>query len=287
VRRSNARTTHAGVIVLIVLLATIQTVCGSDQSSLQRPSTYKFASSSWGQMEIVRFGLDPTKKGEIKPLLVFFHGGGWKFGNMYQFGPEAQYLTSQGQLVVMSVDYPLTGDPISETKAALAATCWIRRNSVEFGIDPSRIAVSGGSAGGQLAASMVLINQSEVRECDQMPPQVAQALILFNPALDLKGRWEKYVGLDLRSVSPIDIVHGPLPPTLILQGTADRLTPLSVTRSFVERAKELGSKDITIVEFPGRQHGFFNNRKTGDMEAALLAVQTFLDHIGWTNFHRQ
>ena len=67
----------------------------------------------------------------------------------------------------------------------------------------------------------------------------------------------------------------------ILRGTADRLTPLSTARKFAEIARSAGGRDIEIIEFAGREHGFFNVDQTGDMVTSIGHVVRFMRREGW------
>lgn len=272
----------AAATVGFVLLHPVSGWTGSSPPA--QPSVSKFVSSAWGEMAVASFAPEPRQAGARSPLLIFFHGGGWKHGSMRQFSRQARYLTAHAQIVVASVDYPLTGDPIYETQAAIAATCWIRAKAESYGVDLSRVALAGGSAGGQLAVSALLTSAEGIQECDGQSPPLAQALILFNPALDLTGGAEASAGRDLKSVSPIDLLGGrSLPPTLILQGDADRLTPIETARRFVEKAEKNGATDVELIAFPGRRHGFFNNENDGDLEATTVDAERFLERLGWLN----
>lgn len=217
-----------------------------------------------------------------RPALVFFHGGSWTEGDKSQFDCQAQILTQKTRLRVISVNYPLHGDPIESTEAARASVCWIRTHANALGVDPGRIALSGGSAGGQLALAATLIQAKLAPECAEVDPPYAGLLILFNPVLDLSGWWEKKAGKSLKDVSPLQLErrHAP-PPTLILQGTADRTARIEVARHFVEVARSMGAKNVELIAFPGRQHGFFNVQSNGDLDATVNDAIEFMKKVGW------
>jgi acetyl esterase len=88
------------------------------------------------------------------PIVVFFHGGGWVVGDLDTYGLSAQLHAVSADAIVVSVDYRLA--PEHPFPAAVddvwAATQWVGAHAAEFGGDPSRIAVAGDSAGGNLAA---------------------------------------------------------------------------------------------------------------------------------------
>lgn len=88
------------------------------------------------------------------PALVFFHGGGWIYGNLDSHDALCRFLAEEAQVRVIAVDYRLA--PEAPFPAAFddswAAWKWITDNAQGLGIDPTRIAVGGDSAGGNLAA---------------------------------------------------------------------------------------------------------------------------------------
>lgn len=88
------------------------------------------------------------------PLVVFYHGGGWVVGSLTSHDPECRELANSSGAVVMAVDYRLAPEhkfpaPVDDCWAACQ---WAAANAAEIGADPSRIAVCGDSAGGNLSA---------------------------------------------------------------------------------------------------------------------------------------
>ncbi|MEU9575771.1 alpha/beta hydrolase [Streptomyces chilikensis] len=88
------------------------------------------------------------------PVTVFFHGGGWVFGDLDSQDHFARVVATRSKTVVVSVDYRLAPEhrfpaAVEDTYAALQ---WVERNAGTFGADPKRIALFGESAGGNLAA---------------------------------------------------------------------------------------------------------------------------------------
>jgi acetyl esterase/lipase len=100
----------------------------------------------------------PAKKGKY-PALLMIHGGGWRSGNKTMEAPMAQRVALQGY-VTIPVEYRLSTEakfPIAlfDIKAAIR---WVKVNADKYGIDSSRIAIEGNSAGGQLAALAGMTN---------------------------------------------------------------------------------------------------------------------------------
>ena len=97
------------------------------------------------------------------PVYVHFHGGGWCTGNIAMTEGECRHVARDVGCVVVSVDYHLAPEhkfPIP-LEDCYAATAWVVEHAVELDIDSERVAVGGGSAGGNLAAAVALM----ARDC--------------------------------------------------------------------------------------------------------------------------
>ncbi|NUT78807.1 alpha/beta hydrolase [Pseudomonas sp. C1C7] len=97
----------------------------------------------------------PSEEGNL-PLLVFFHGGGFVMGNLDTHDNLCRSLARQTEAVVVSVAYRLA--PEYHFPAApldcYAATCWLVEHAAALGVDASRLALAGDSAGGNLALAV-------------------------------------------------------------------------------------------------------------------------------------
>lgn len=160
---------------------------------------------------------------------------------------------------------------------------FVRYHAREYGIDPGRIGVTGGSAGGHL--SLMLATCGGPGPADASDPvdresSAVQAVAIFFPVTDLLnlgsstenpgdgGPPKSYVkafGPDAtnmtawkkigRDCSPIYHINEDLPPIYIAHGDADTLTPLEQSEWFHDRAAELGH-DVKISVHPGGKHGW-------------------------------
>ena len=113
------------------------------------------------------------------PTLVFFHGGGWVVGDLETHDAMCRHIANAAGCAVVAVDYRLA--PEHKFPAAVedcvAATLWLGENGGELGLDVSRLAVGGDSAGGNLATVVSLIAR------DRGAPRLCAQLLLY-PALD-------------------------------------------------------------------------------------------------------
>jgi acetyl esterase len=116
------------------------------------------------------------------PLLVFFHGGGFVFGDLETHDSACRLICRDAGVHVLAVDYRLAPEHKAPAASddAYAAYLWAREHAAELGADPDRVAVGGDSAGGCLAALVTL----QARDTG-VPLPALQWLIY--PVTDLRG----------------------------------------------------------------------------------------------------
>ncbi|EYF04865.1 putative lipase [Chondromyces apiculatus DSM 436] len=102
----------------------------------------------------VRIYTPPSAGSAPLPVVVFFHGGGFSRGSLVSHHGECQGLAVKAEAIVVAVDYRLAPEHRfpAAVDDALAAFRWVAEHAATFGGDPTRIAVAGDSAGGNLAA---------------------------------------------------------------------------------------------------------------------------------------
>jgi len=141
----------------------------------------------------------PPGKAGGQPLLVFVHGGGWNGGDtrhaasFSDFPRELAAIAARGY-VVASVSYRLSGEArfpaaVQDIKAAIR---WLRGHSNDLNIDPTRVAVWGDAAGGQLAALVgvtcgVAPFEPDAKDNGELPSDCVQAVIDWGGAADLES----------------------------------------------------------------------------------------------------
>ena len=129
-------------------------------------------------------GVDPSS---VVPCLLYLHGGGWVIGNLESHDRLCRRFANVANLCVVAVDYRLA--PEHPFPAALddcaAALKWVFDHSAELGVDANALGVGGDSAGGNLAASLALL------ERDGLLPTLAYQALIY-PALDLTATSASY-----------------------------------------------------------------------------------------------
>lgn len=125
-----------------------------------------FPNTPWGKRDLHVDIYRPDSKEKL-PAVIMIHGGGWNSGDKTLQRPMAQRIAAKGY-VAIPVEYRLIPEAkypagLSDIKTVVR---WVRRNAKKYGIDPNRIAVSGCSAGAQLATLVGVTNGSKSHEGD-------------------------------------------------------------------------------------------------------------------------
>ena len=231
-----------------------------------------------------------------RPALLYIHGGGWTIGDKREQGlPLLQHMARNGW-VCFSANYRLSPgatfpEHLSDVKAALV---WIREHGAEYGADPRFIAVSGGSAGGHLAALVGLTeNDARYQPGFESTDTSVEAVVPIYGVYDVTNRLgaqsDRFLPLlmeplvikafiedepdKFRDASPLDRLHPDVPPFLVVQGDRDSLAPVIEARAFVEHLREQSKSRVLYMEFPGAQHIFdiFYSYQSAQMVEGVLS----------------
>jgi acetyl esterase len=233
--------------------------------------------------------------GRGRPVVVYFHGGGWVVGSIASHDALCRRLCNQSAGIVVSVDYRLA--PEHRFPAAVddcfAATLWVADHAAEWGGDLRRLAVAGDSAGGNLAAVVALLAR------DRGGPAITRQVLIY-PITDYmpdfesyqrNGRdyflttetiawfWEQYLndpeqGRDWRT-SPIraaDLTG--LPPAVVLVAEYDPLIDEGL--AYADRLEAAGV-EVSRIVCPGQIHGFI--RRLDIFDCAANAVEQLSDDL--------
>ncbi|NOX53001.1 MAG: alpha/beta hydrolase fold domain-containing protein [Planctomycetes bacterium] len=240
-------------------------------------------------------GHQPTDR---RAAVVFFFGGGWMGGNPRQFFPQCYYLAKRG-MIAMAAEYRVYSrhkariiDCIEDAKSAIR---WVRKHADRLGVDPKRIAAGGGSAGGHLAAAVGTLDEFDNPKEDLSVSSRPNALVLFNPALDLTAegfrldpksiryqRMAKRMGAEAERISPLFHVRKGTPPCIIFHGKADTTVPYEQAERFARRMKEVGNR-CELIGYDGEPHGFFNFGRSGNKPflSTMEHADRFLVSLGY------
>jgi acetyl esterase len=209
------------------------------------------------------------------PVFVYYHGGGWALGDLDVIDPILRSVTNSTKCLVVSVDYRLAPEhkfPIP-AEDCYAATKWVADNITKYNGDPSRIAVGGDSAGGNLAAVVPLMAK------ERKGPAIACQVLLYpvtNFSFNTKSYFENGKGNYLETpamhwfanqylnneedkynpyASPLlaEDVSG-LPPALIITAEYDVLRDEG--EAYAAKLKEAGVP-VEQTRYDGQIHGFF------------------------------
>lgn len=183
-------------------------------------------------------------------------------------------------------------DCIEDAKSAIR---WVRKNAERLGVDPDRIAAGGGSAGGHLAAAVGTLEGFDAPNEDPAVSSRPNALVLFNPALDLTAagfhldpnsvRYRgiaNRMGADPERISPLLHVKKGTPPCIIFHGKADTTVPYEQAERFAKRMKEAGNR-CKLVGYEDEPHGFFNFGRKGNKAflSTMEHADRFLASLGY------
>jgi acetyl esterase/lipase len=236
------------------------------------------------------------------PVLLQIHGGGWMLGHKAQQALPLMHHMAGNGWVCVAVNYrlsPSVGFPahLEDCKAAL---CWIREHGREYGMNPDFVAVTGGSAGGHLAALMGLTaNQPDLQKLHPQTDTSVQACVPFYGEYDFLTAHADHPMFEFidrtftesimhvsrhddpalwQLASPITQVHEDAPPFLVIHGDLDSLLPVAKARTFSQVLKGASTSPVVYVEMPGADHGFEIVR-TVRAEYAIDGVHRFLEWV--------
>jgi acetyl esterase len=235
------------------------------------------------------------------PILVFFHGGGFVLCDLDTHDTLCRSLANRVRCVVVSVDYRLAPEHKfpAAVEDAYAATQWVAKNAHRINGDPTRIAVGGDSAGGNLAAVVAIMAR------DQDGPTLKYQLLMY-PVTDVSssntdsyrnyadgyfltkgdGEWfcDQYLNCEEDRLNPLaSPLLAPdlsgLPPALVITAEFDVLRDDG--ESYAKRLKKAGVS-VKCTRYEGMIHGFMSmdglldQARNGIEEASAALREAFL-----------
>ena len=299
---------HAGLryryLIALLALCVISTAAVAEitiddlgERTGQQPETVVYKEVDGTALTLYVFKPAGFRAGDSRPAVVCIHGGGWRGGTPELMFPHARYFASRGA-VGFSVQYrlvprdgasPSVMDCITDCKSAMR---YIRQHAAEFGIDPERMAATGDSAGGHLAACLGTVGAFNDPTEDITVSAMANATMLFNPVADLTGKWIQMFPecpdrmFLARSVSPVYHIASGQPPALLMHGADDPVVVPEQAEQYAAAMEAAGNRcDFTLLA--GEKHAFVLPFYYKDGQAkevavgAIRAADDFLISLGY------
>jgi acetyl esterase/lipase len=224
------------------------------------------------------------------PVMLQIHGGAWMIGSKEQQGLPLMYQLSQHGWICVAINYRLSPratwpDHLLDCKQALA---WVKQHIGEYGGDPDRVVVTGGSAGGHLAAMIGLTaNDARFQPGFETVDTSVRAFVPIYAVYDftdrdgIRGRrdplrrsLERHIVKRMRDddlaafdlASPMSHVRDGVPPCFVVHGALDTLVPVEEARAFVGLLRAASTEPVAYAELPGAHHAF-------DVFASIRSLQ--------------
>ncbi len=252
------------------------------------------------------------------PLVLYIHGGGWSNGHARQSGafddwPRVLASLAARGYVVASLNYRLSGEApfpaaIQDVKSAIR---YLRAHARQYGIDPARALVWGGSAGGHLAALAAAtcgVKELEPASPPQATPESAavarqsdcvQGAVTWYGVFDLGAMAgpspgvspapiAKFLGCNgacppekLQNASPQHFIKAGMPPFLLIHGAADKTVDPQQSKRFRDAVEAAGGR-ISLIMIPDVEHSFIGQTPEATRAASLLALKRSFEFIDAT-----
>ena len=236
------------------------------------------------------------KQQGLLSVLVYYHGGGWVIGDLDTHDTLCRQLADESGCAVVAVDYRMGPEHPFPTAVddCIAATRWIAQQAEALGLDASRMAVGGDSAGGNLAA-VVSLALRDAGQGEDLPHPIRFQLLIY-PATDMRrcaashstngdgyvltrdtiGYFhDHYMGtgtaqdMDWRASPLLHKNLGGLPPALVITAGYDPLRDEGL--QYAQRLTESGVRTV-LVNFERMIHGFILMGKVLDESGTAVSL---------------
>ncbi len=246
------------------------------------------------QLDVTYFTKTDTT--ELRPAMIFIHGGSWKHGDKKHFYRQSAHLAEKHNIFCVNVEYRLSG--VAKFPAALTdskcAIRWTRSVAEKFKIDTSRIGICGGSAGAHLSALVATTNGVEKYEGTGPYKEFSSAVhlaVLYNGHFDMADQLKDHIqDKDMYdffgghpweipdiygAASPFLRISEKVPPMLFLHGDKDWY-PHRQSVAMHERLQHYGVYSELEI-YPGKGHAWFNLGE--DNTITTLRMTQFIEKI--------
>lgn len=245
------------ILILFILISGL--IKAQDYSTPIEPIEYTYKIIGSDSLKANVFYPLNISENENRPSIVIFHGGGWVMGEpSWGFGHAKKY--AKLGLVSISVQYRLSDEknitPIDAMEDTRDFFIWVRENAKDLKINCNKIAAFGWSAGAHLIASAAVF---PAYGSDSTITSIPNALILQSPALSVvNDRWFEKLLLNKGNpidYSPAEHMQGEMPPSIIIVGRDDTVTPLGESELFHENMLKYGNESYLNI-YDGVGHLF-------------------------------
>ncbi len=221
-----------------------------------------------------------AKSDQPTPAMIFIHGGGWRAGSKKHVPGWLKSFVADGKLSVVSVEYRFTDVEThpAQVKDCLRAIQFVRHHAKQWNIDPKRLGVTGGSAGGHLSAYVALCDDAAKPDSEdpveRHSSRVSCAVSFAGPTdwmllSSIEHRHPAYrqlIGYEpgtpaadlaadlIKDVSPISFVSKDDPPLMQVHGDQDVIVPLQHASKLHKELQAVGVQSELVV-IPGGNHG--------------------------------
>ena len=243
----------------------------------------KIVYATVGDRKLLLDAILPTGKGPYPAVLVV-HGGAWRSGNRIQLRGYANALAERG-FACFAIDYRLA--PAHKFPAQIddcrEAVKWVRKNAVDFNVNPNKLGAIGYSAGGHLVCLLATTGEPPSAENGNIDTRL-QAVVAGGAPTDFRdfpdnGKWAEYwmggnlttVPEKFHSASAAAFVDKHDPPIFFFNGTSDQLVPVAWSRACHDALKACGVRtELYTIEGAGHIPAAMN-------QAALTKAYQFLE----------
>ncbi len=253
----------------------------SQADSSLKPETIIYAQHDGQDLPIDIHRPKARADGKTAPIFIYVHGGGWGAETLRQRQADLRWFAERGYLV-MSFEYPLSTEKRATwnvTHPLLGcALVWANANAARYGGDPSRLALWGESAGGNLLLNVAyMANAGTLKPaCPGAVPRVAAAVALY-PVVDpermyhnpdpLIGRFGRLMTTRYTGGTPAQFpdryteigsathISALAPPTLLVIPEADHLVVPEAAFAFDTKVRAAGVK-TQLIRMPYAEHSF-------------------------------
>lgn len=236
------------------------------------------------------------KPARPRPAVVWVHGGGWNIGNRGEGPLWHKWLNDKGY-AVFAIDYRLA-PPAQWNHAPADVKCavgWVKRHAKRYHVDPDRVVLAGGSAGGNLALMGAYADGRVKPSCNATDTTVV-AVAAFYPAVDVTTTYDgtgfasqvrpwarNYLGgtpqqqpARASRASADTYVRPDLPPTLLMHGDRDHVVPYATSEDLARGLARVGVEH-QLITVPWGEHLFDYAWNTWGTQISRQVLSRFLE----------